>query len=67
MNNIDYKNIPAGFPLRKGPVTVREDGRAYPCAPGETPNAICTIPCTTGFVGAIAPLADTTTPPRKDK
>lgn len=67
MNNIDYKKIPAGFPLDKGPVTVREDGRAYPCGPGETPDAVCTVPCTTGFVGAIAPISENPTATKKDK
>lgn len=64
MENIDYSKIPAGFPLKRGPVVIR-DGKAYPCQPGDTPDAICTIPCTTNYVGAIAPA--TTGEDRKDK
>lgn len=64
--NQDYKNIPAGFPLERGPVVIR-DGMAYPCGPGETPDAVCTVACTTGFVGAIAPISENPTATRKDK
>lgn len=56
MTKDEIARTPAGVPLETGPVVIR-DGAAWPCPEGAEPDALCVIPCTTGFVGALAPAA----------
>jgi len=54
----ELKTIPAGMPLHRGDAVTIRDGLAYVSADGETPNAVCTVDCTTNAVDVLEPYKD---------